>query len=89
MKSHCERAKALTHCIDWTFKGAVGAYLGLLSGLRRPPDLGYFYRRIFLQKVAERTRKSVLFYSSSQTQQFWSKNCVFGNFFTGFCEICA
>jgi hypothetical protein len=34
------------------FKGAVGAYFGLLSGLRRPPDLGYYYRRIFPQKVA-------------------------------------
>ncbi len=34
------------------FKGAVGAYLGLLSGLRRPPDLGYQYRRIVPEKVA-------------------------------------
>ena len=61
-------------------KGAVGAYLGLLSGLRRPPDLGYQYRRILPEKVAIRTDKTQLFYSSSHLEQFHQQNHQFGNF---------
>src|SRR5271169_3264786 len=55
---------------DFTLEGAVGAYLGLLSGLRRPPDLGYQYRRIVSEKVARCTRKSAIFYSSSHSELF-------------------
>src|SRR5271157_6155919 len=52
-------------------RGGGGRLLGLLSGLRRPPDLGYQYRRILPQKVANRTWKSELFYSSSHLALFW------------------
>jgi hypothetical protein len=44
-----------------TDEGAVGAFLGLLSGLRRPPDLGYLYRRILPEKVASCSNKTFLF----------------------------
>ena len=50
-----------------TNEGAVGASLGLLSGLRRPPDLGYLYRRILPEKVASCSNKTFLFYSSSHS----------------------
>ena len=68
-------------------KGAVGAYLGLLSGLRRPPDLGYQYRRILPKKVANRTGKMQLFYSSSHLGQIYEQNHEFGNFANPAAEI--
>src|SRR5215469_16670276 len=68
-------------------KGAVGAYLGLLSGLRRPPDLGYQYRRILPEKVANRTRKAQLFYSSSHLGRFGQQNHQFGNFSLALSEM--
>ena len=63
------------------FKGGGGRLFGLLSGLRRPPDLGYFYRRIFPQKVAFGTRKSELFYSSSQRERITCILFYFGELF--------
>jgi len=68
-------------------KGAVGAYLGLLSGLRRPPDLGYQYRRISPEKVANRTWKTQLFYSSSHLGRFCQQNHQFGNFSLALCKL--
>src|SRR5271165_1418271 len=68
-------------------KGGGGRLFGLLSGLRRPPDLGYFYRRIFPQKVAFTTTKSELFYSSSQCELFWLSLRRFGNFLAEISEI--
>jgi hypothetical protein len=35
------------------FRGGGGRLLGLLSGLRRPPDLGYHYRRFCAKKVVQ------------------------------------
>src|ERR1019366_6301259 len=60
-------------------KGGGGRLLGLLSGLRRPPDLGYSYRRILPQKVALCSKKTDLFYSSSQSRPIRPQKCAFGN----------
>jgi len=64
-------------------RGRWAPFLGLLSGLRRPPDLGYHYRRILPEKVANRTGKTKLFYSSSHSERNSLQNHQFGNI----CEL--